>query len=102
MTKLFSSCSIEPNGVRGFLVKSERKNPRFKAGEFFQIKDRTSTHILVKFKRCNSIFAIANESAPDVLGATMVDFLQDIDTKKSEALKMILTLGRELLKERES
>ena len=91
MTKIHVSCSVKPYGGRGVLVPSTRKNPRFAAGTEFSIKDQTTSHLLVKFRNCNSIFSIANEDAKEILGCPMNEFKENLAAKRKKGL---LELGK--------
>lgn len=90
MNKILKNCSVLPLGGRGFLVLTERKNPRFPAGSKFEIKKRKANAILVKFTTSNSIFGIMDSEAVDILGMTLSEYLDDIDKRKAHGMSLLV------------
>lgn len=90
MNKLLKNCSVLPLGGRGFLIPTERKNPRFPAGSKFEIKKRKANAILVKFTNSNSIFGIMDSEAVDILGVTLLEYLDEIDKRKAHGMSLLV------------
>lgn len=95
MNKLLVNCSILSVGSRGFLVPTERKNPRFKAGDGFVIKEITSTHLLVKMKNSNSIFGISKKDSPEILGSSYEEYVATVKENKKEILDKLIIAMKE-------
>ena len=89
MNKLLVNCSILPLGGRGFLLPTQRKNPRFPAGSKFEIKKRMANAILIKLYSSNSIFGIMDSEAEEILGMKLADFLKEVDRKKAEGMRLL-------------
>ncbi len=89
MTELATNCSVLQLGSRGFLIPTNRKNPRFPAGSKFEIKKRSNNHILIKFKTSNSIFGIMDSEAEEVLGLNLPQFLEEVDAIKAEGMRKL-------------
>jgi len=90
MNKLLVNCSVLPVGGRGFLIPTERKNPRFSAGSKFEIKKRKGNAILVKLTSSNSIFGIMDSEAKEILGMTLSEYLDELDKKKAHGMSMLV------------
>jgi hypothetical protein len=95
MNKLLVNCSVLPIGSRGFLVPNERKNPRFKAGDSFTIKDVTANHLLVKMKNSNSIFGISKNDSLKILGSSFEDYVSTMEKNKKDILNKLIIAMRE-------
>lgn len=90
MNKILKNCSVLPLGGRGFLIPTERKNPRFPAGSKFEIKKRKSNAILIKFTESNSIFGIMDSEAIDILGMTLSEYLSEVDKRKAHGMSLLV------------
>ena len=90
MNRLLVNCSVLPLGGRGFLIPTERKNPRFSAGSKFEIKKRKGNAILVKLASSNSIFGIMDSEAKEILGMTLSEYLEELDKKKAEGMSLLV------------
>lgn len=95
MNKLLTNCSILPIGSRGFLVPTDRKNPRFKLGDSFIIKDITSNHLLVKMKNSNSIFGISKNDSLKILGFAYEEYLSIVEQNKKDILDKLIIAMKE-------
>lgn len=102
MKALLTNCSINPVGSRGFLVPTQRKNPRFPINTKFYIKEFTKSHLLVKLDGCNSIFGIAKEDARDILGYTLEEYKEILNQKRLEGLKVLSKILVEIYKENDN
>jgi hypothetical protein len=89
MNKLLVNCSVLPLGSRGYLVPTDRKNPRFPVGSKFEIKKRLNNGILVKFKTSNSIFGIMESESEEILGLKLSEYLEEVDRLKAEGMKKL-------------
>jgi hypothetical protein len=89
MNKLLKNCSILPLGSRGYLIPTDRKNPRFPAGTKFEIKKRFNNGIFVKFATSNSIFGIMESEAEEILGLKLSEYLKEVDTLRTEGMKKL-------------
>jgi hypothetical protein len=89
MNKILTNCSILPLGSRGYLIPTDRKNPRFPAGSKFEIKKRLNNGIFIKFKTSNSIFGIMESEAEAILGIGLSQYLEEIDRLKAEGMRRL-------------
>jgi hypothetical protein len=89
MNKLLKNCSVLPLGSRGYLIPTDRKNPRFPVGSKFEIKKRLHNGILVKFKTSNSIFGIMESEAEEILGLKLSEYLEEVDRLKAEGMRKL-------------
>lgn len=89
MNKILTNCSVLPLGSRGYLIPTERKNPRFPAGSKFEIKKRFKNGIFIKFKTSNSIFGIMESEAEAILGMNLSQYLEEVDRLKAEGLRKL-------------
>lgn len=89
MNKLLVNCSVLPLGSRGYLIPTDRKNPRFPAGSKFEIKKRLNNGILIKFNTSNSIFGIMESEAEEILGLKLSQYLEEVDRLKAEGLRKL-------------
>lgn len=89
MNKLFVNCSVLPLASRGYLIPTERKNPRFPAGSKFEIKKRFKNEIFIKFNTSNSIFGIMESESEAILGMSLSQYLEEVDRLKAEGLRKL-------------
>lgn len=89
MNKLLVNCSVLPLGSRGYLVPTDRKNPRFPVGSKFEIKKRLNNGILVKFKTSNSIFGIMESESEEIFGLKLSEYLEEVDRLKAEGMRKL-------------
>jgi hypothetical protein len=89
MNKILKNCSVLPLASRGYLIPTDRKNPRFPEGSKFEIKKRLNNGILVKFNTSNSIFGIMESEAEEILGLKLLQYLEEVDRLKSEGMKKL-------------
>lgn len=89
MNKLLKNCSVLPLGSRGYLIPTDRKNPRFPAGAKFEIKKRFNNGILIKFKTSNSIFGIMESESEEILGLKLSQYLEEVDKLKAEGMRKL-------------
>jgi hypothetical protein len=89
MNKLLVNCSVLPLGSRGYLIPTDRKNPRFPAGSKFEIKKRLNNGILIKFNTSNSIFGIMESEAEEILGLKLSQYLEEVDRLKAEGMRKL-------------
>lgn len=97
MNKLAVSCSVKPVGSRGFLIPSTRSNPRFSAGTAFYVKEFTTNGLFIKFRCCNSIFAISENKANAILGMSLDDYKSYLSERRSQGLKSLAKALSEML-----
>jgi hypothetical protein len=89
MNKLLVNCSVLPLGSRGYLIPTDRKNPRFPAGSKFEIKKILNNQILIKFKTSNSIFGIMESESEQLLGMKLSEYLKEVDKLKAEGMRRL-------------
>jgi hypothetical protein len=89
MNKILTNCSVLPLGSRGYLIPTERKNPRFPAGSKFEIKKILNNQILIKFKTSNSIFGIKESESEQLLGMKLSQYLKEVDSLKAEGMRRL-------------
>ena len=89
MNKLLVNCSVVPLPSRGYLIPTNRKNPRFPAGSKFEIKKILNNQILIKFKTSNSIFGIMESESEQILGMNLSEYIKEVDALKAEGMRRL-------------
>lgn len=90
MNKLLVNCSVVPLPSRGYLIPTDRKNPRFPAGSKFEIKKiLNNSQILIKFENSNSIFGIMESESEQILGMKLSEYLKEVDRLKAEGMRKL-------------
>ena len=90
MKQRLVNCSIKVVGSRGFLIPTDRLNPRFPSGSNFTVKHFLKNQILVKMKGNNQIFSISEDNCPNIVGHTLEAYEALFEEKRKEGLEMIV------------
>lgn len=98
LNEILVNCSVLPLGSRGFLIPTERKNPRFPAGSKFQIKKKLNNGILIKFDSSNSIFGIMESESLEILGLNLSEYFEELEKRKAHGMSLLAKALMEIKK----